>query len=153
VNYLSKHSKDALADFQKTAELKFSYYDYPRIYTWLVESENAGQLATANRELLDYLKTRKGETNDWPVHVGHFLLDEISQDAFLNAADSTDVKKSSGQHCEAYFYIAIKFLRAGNVASAKSFFQQCMDTEVKTFYEYRMARVKLKQLEDKKLTQ
>jgi lipoprotein NlpI len=110
-------------------------------------------LATANKELRDYFRTRKGESDDWPVQVGHFLLDEISQDAFLNAADSTDAKKSSGQHCEAYFYIAIKFLRAGNVASAKLFFQQCIDTNVKTFYEYRMARIKLKQLEDKNFTQ
>jgi tetratricopeptide (TPR) repeat protein len=147
VNYLDRHPQDALADFQKAAELKFTYSDYPRIYSWLVKSEEADQVVKADKELRDYLNIRQGQTNDWPVQVGHFLLDEMSHDDFLKAADSTDAKKSSEQHCEAYFYIAIKHLRAGNSASAKLSFQQCINTNVKTFYEYRMACIKLKQVE------
>jgi len=148
-NYIDGHSSEALADFQKAVELKFRYYDYPRIYTWLVKAKKADQLAAANQELKDYLLARQDGADDWPVQVGHFLIGQLSQDDFLKAADSTDVKKNREQHCEVYFYIAIKHLLAGDRVAAKSSFQQCVDTNVKTFYEYRMARIKLKQLEGK----
>jgi lipoprotein NlpI len=146
-NYLNHQASAAIADLQKAAELHFSYSDYPRIFTWLIKAEKADQLAAANKELGDYLLARDGGPNDWPVQVGHFLIGDLSQSDFLEAADSIDSKKDKQQHCEAYFYVAIKHLLAGDKLAAKSFFQQCIDTDLITFYEYRMARIKLKQLE------
>jgi lipoprotein NlpI len=149
-NYLNNHASAAIADLQKTAELHFLYTDYPRIFIWLVKAGQTDQLAAANQELRDYLLTRAGGAYDWPLQVVHFLIGELSQADFLKAANSGDAKKDRQQHCEAYFYIAINHLLAGDVPAAKSFFQQCIATDAKTFYEYRMAQVKLTALEGKK---
>ncbi len=148
-NYLGHHPSAAITDLQKAAELRFIYYDYPRIFIWLVKAEQADELAAANQELKDYFIARDGGTNDWPLQVGHFLTGELSQADFLKAADSMDPKTDKEQHCEACFYIAIKHLLVGDKPAAKSFFQRCIDTGAKTFYEYRMAKVKLKELDAK----
>ena len=146
-NYLGHHPSAAITDLQKAAELRFIYYDYPRIFTWLVKAEQADQLAAANQELKGYFFARAGGTNDWPFQVGHFLTGGLPQPDFLEAANSTDPKTDKEQHCEAYFYIATIYLLSGDTRAAKSFFQQCIATDVKTFYEYRMAKVKLKELD------
>jgi tetratricopeptide (TPR) repeat protein/Zn-dependent protease with chaperone function len=145
-NYINGQSSEALADFQKAIELKFYYYDYPHIYIWLVKAKKADQLAAANKELAEYIQTRQGMAFDWPAQVCHFLVGDLSQDDFLKAADSSDVQKSQGQHCEAYFYIGMKHLLAGDVVTAKLFFQQCVGTNMATFYEYQMAQAELKRL-------
>jgi len=149
-NYLNHRPSAAIADFKKAAELQFVYYDYPQIFTWLVKAEQADQLAAANEELKDYFLARGGRTNDWPVQVGHFLTGESSQSDFLKAANSTDPETDKEQHCEAYFYIAIKNLLAGDKPAAMLFFQECIATDVKTFYEYRMAQIKLRAWDWKK---
>jgi lipoprotein NlpI len=71
----------------------------------------------------------------------------LSQDDFLKAANSSDLQNSQGQHCEAYFYVGIKHLLVGDTVAAKLFFQECVDTNMKTFYEYQMAQAELKRSE------
>jgi lipoprotein NlpI len=149
-NYVNNCASPAIQDFQRAAELHFTHSDCPRIFTWLVKAEKAGQRPLANQELKDYFLTRGTGTNDWPFQIGRFLTGELSQSDFLKAAGSTDPKTDKEQHCEAYFYTGIKLSYDGNVTLAKSFFQQCIATDVKRFYEYRMARIKLKTLEGEK---
>jgi lipoprotein NlpI len=149
-NYVNNCASPAIQDFQRAAELHFTHSDCPRIFTWLVKAEKAGQRPLANQELKDYFLTRSAGTNDWPFQIGRFLTGELSESDFLKAAGSTDPKTDKEQHCEAYFYTGIKLSHDGNVSLAKSFFQQCIATDVKRFYEYRMARIKLKILEGEK---
>jgi lipoprotein NlpI len=149
-NYVNNCAPAAIQDFQRAAELHFTHSDYPRIFTWLVKAEQAGQRPVANQELKDYFLTRGAGTNDWPFQIGRFLTGELSESDFLKAAGSTDPKTDKEQHCEAYFYAGIKLSHDGNVPLAKSCFQQCIATDVKRFYEYRMARIKLKTLEGEK---
>lgn len=148
-NYVNNCASQAIQDFQQAAELHFTYSDYPRIFTWLAKAEKAGQRPLANQELKDYFLTRGTGTNDWPFQIGRFLPGELSESDFLKAAGSTDPRTDKEQHCEAYFYTGIKLLYDGNVSLAKSYFQQCIATDVKRFYEYRMARIKLKELDAK----
>jgi lipoprotein NlpI len=149
-NYVNNRASAAIQDFQRAAELHFTHSDYPRIFSWLVKAEQAGQLPMANQELKNYFLTRGGGTNDWPFQSGRFLTGEMSEPDFLVAASSTDPKTDKEQHCEAYFYAGIRHSLNGDVSAAKSFFQRCIATDVKNFYEYRMARIKLKTLEGEK---
>jgi len=148
VNYLRHDPQAAIADFEEAAELRFDHREYPRIFIWLARAEQADQRAAADRELDEYFSTHDNGTNDWPFLVGHFLTGRLSQADLLKAADSPDAAADNSEtrqqrHCEAYFYVGTSHLLAGDRPAAKSFFQRCVATDVKTFYEFRMARVRL----------
>jgi lipoprotein NlpI len=120
--------------------------DYPHLYTWLVRTRG-GQLAEADRELAAYLGARKNmPVADWISDIGRFLLNQISESDFLGTATSSNVEKDRAQHCEAWYYIGMKRLLAGDKKTAAVCFDKCLGTQEKNFDEYILAQAELKSL-------
>ena len=98
-----------------------------------------------------YLSGRaSGKPDDWAAKVGHFLTGQLSEPEFLAAAKNADSKKEAGQLCEAYFYAGSKHLFAGDKAAATDYFEKCIATEQKDYFEYASAVAELKFLKGQK---
>jgi hypothetical protein len=57
-----------------------------------------------------------------------------------------DPKTDRGQHCEAWFYVGMKKLLAGDESAAAECFKKCLATEERTFTEYQFSKGELKAL-------
>lgn len=64
----------------------------------------------------------------------------------LKDSNNTDKVLDSGQKCECYYYIGIKYLADNNGNSAKIYFNKCLETNVRSYYEYRLAQIELDEL-------
>jgi len=134
----------ALQDYDRLFELSKEDQEYPRLYVWLIRVRT-GQTGAANKELLDYLQQR-GNTADWFSTVTSHVLGKISDADLLAAAKSSDKRKERGQLCEAWFYIGMKKLIAGDKAGAEACFNKSLATDQKDSTEYHFARAELKAL-------
>jgi tetratricopeptide (TPR) repeat protein len=134
----------ALQDYDRFLELSKEDQEYPRLYVWLIRVRT-GQTGAANKELLDYLQQR-GNTADWFSTVTSHVLGKKSDADLLTAAKSSDKRKERGQLCEAWFYIGMKKLMAGDKAGAEGCFNKSLATDQKDSTEYHFARAELKAL-------
>jgi tetratricopeptide (TPR) repeat protein len=134
----------ALQDYNRFLELSKEDQEYPRLYVWLIRVR-MGQTGAANKELLDYLQQR-GNTADWFSTVTSHVLGKISDADLLTAAKSSDKSKERGQLCEAWFYIGMKKLMAGDKTGAQACFNKSLATDQKDSTEYHFARAELKAL-------
>ena len=88
-------------------------------------------------------------SGDWYEKIAQFLLGNISESEFINAADNhNDPKKRNGQRCEAYFYAANKNLLKGDLEKAIVLLKRCIDTGYREFYEFKGAKIQLQVLND-----
>jgi lipoprotein NlpI len=149
LRYEARDFTNALVDFRK--ELEFdSTNDYTRFRVWLIRARQ-GETEAATAELQKYLSGRaSGKPDDWAAKVGHFLTGQLSEPEFLAAAKNADSKKEAGQLCEAYFYAGSKHLFAGDKAAATDYFEKCIATEQKDYFEYASAVAELKFLKGQK---
>ena len=134
----------ALQDYDRFLELSKEDQEYPRLYVWLIRVRT-GQTGAANKELVDYLQQR-GNTADWFSTVTGHVLGKKSDADLLTAAKSSDKRKERGQLCEAWFYIGMKKLMAGDKAGAEACFNKSLATDQKDSTEYHFARAELKAL-------
>jgi len=148
LRYNLRDYAEALADFRKFCELDAATsQDFSHFRIWLIQAR-AGETTVANTELQTYLQNRKSlKPEDWPLKVGQFLIGELSEPDFLNAADNTNMKKNDGQHCEAWFFAGSKRLIAGDNSTAIDDFAKCIATKMKTFQDYQSAEAELKNLQ------
>ena len=65
---------------------------------------------------------------------------------FLAQAAQGTASRVIEQQCEAYYYVGITRLLAGDTAAAKEFFQKCLATNLTTFFEFFFARAELARL-------
>ena len=136
---------DALSDFRKASQLVlFQDDEYVRFRIWLIRAR-LGERDAATHELQAYLAQRRPKAlDDWPAKIGAFLTGQLSEEAFLKAAESPDEQTSREQRCKAYFYAGTKRLIDGAKATARRYFEKSLQTGVKTFAEYRSAAAELK---------
>ncbi len=134
----------ALQDYDRFFGLSKEDQEYPRLYVWLIRVRT-GQTGAANKELVDYLQQR-GTTADWFSTVTSHVLGKKSDADLLTAAKSSDKRKERGQLCEAWFYIGMKKLMAGDKAGAEGCFNKSLATDQKDSTEYHFARAELKAL-------
>jgi HEAT repeat protein len=134
---------ESLADFRKSCELGSEVQDYSYYRIWLIRTRSSEKEA-ATQDLVAYLKNRKAQNPpDWPLQVGRFLADQITEADFLKAAADENSKTDHEQHCEAYFYAGSKRLIANDQTGAADFFKKCLGTGVTTFEEYHSAEAEL----------
>ena len=134
----------ALQDYDRFLELSKEDQEYPRLYVWLIRVRT-GETGAATKELVDYLQQR-GSTADWFSTVTSHVLGKKSDADLLTAAKSSDKRKERGQLCEAWFYIGMKKLMAGDKAGAEACFNKSLATDQKGSTEYHFARAELKAL-------
>jgi lipoprotein NlpI len=138
----------ALSDFLRSDELasKPVNHDYAQLRIWLLRARQ-GHTADANEELSAYLAKRwDGSPGDWTLRIADFLLGKTEESDFVAAADSTDPKKNREQHCQAWYYAAMKRLLARDKKVAADYFAQCLATEARGSDEYMCAGAELKKL-------
>ena len=137
---------NALADFRKSCELGSDAQDYSCFRIWLIRARS-GEKEAATQELISYLKNRKAQNPpDWPLQVGRFLADQITEAGFFNAAANANSQTDREQHCEAYFYAGMKHLVENDKTTAADYFKKCLATNVKYFGEYQSAEAELRML-------
>jgi len=143
--YYDQHNfPKALADFRQAAKLGSEFQDYSHYRIWLIRAR-LGETASATKELDAYLQSRPpNNSGDWPLQVGHFLIGQLAEPEFLQAATSPNPKTDQEQHCEAWFYVGMKQFIAGDQATATNDFQKCLATHVTGFEEYQSAAAELK---------
>lgn len=145
VRYKRQEFANSLSDFRRACVLNPSDR-YARIGIWLCDSR-LGRTVPATDELREYLaKSDVSNSNDWPGQVCRFLAGLMTEENFLAAAESPDIKRDQDQHCEAYFYIGSKRQIAGDKAGAIDCFKKCLDTGVQNFAEYQSAKAELRVL-------
>ncbi len=146
LRYDSQDFTNALADFRRVLNLDSSE-DYARFRVWLVRAR-LGEKRSATEEMQTFWNSHKtGAPNDWPSKIFRFLMGQLPEGDFLKAAEDTDSKKKpNGQRCEAYFFAGSKRLIEGDKTTAKNYFEKCVATGVRNFFEYQSANAELKYL-------
>ncbi len=79
----------------------------------------------------------------WAKTVGRYLSGRITEARLLDETYSDKPPTRDERLCEAYFYIGIMRQIAGDRTAAEDFFQKCVRTDVKNYYEYKLARAEL----------
>ncbi|MDB6023037.1 MAG: Lipoprotein NlpI, partial [Pedosphaera sp.] len=141
--YLMRKWDGARQDYRRYCELNPSDASYPSFFIWLIHARG-GERAAADKELSACLdKLRKGDYGPWQKKIGALLLDRLGEAEFLRAAHVRD----TGEQCEAWYYAGMKRQLAGDLATAKDYFQKCVATARKDFFEYNFAAAELKAME------
>ena len=139
----------ALSDFLRYRQLAphGSQADYALLWIWIIQAQQ-GQRSAADGDLATALgKNRNSPSGAWVTQDARFLLGQLGENDYLSAARSTDQHTDIGQHCEAWYYIGIKRLLAGDKAGAVTAFQNCLATGKTDFFEYILAHGQLAQSE------
>ncbi len=84
-----------------------------------------------------------GLPEGWTKAVGRYLLGAIDEKAFLAKADEGDARAKREQTCEACYYAGMTHLIENDTKTAQAFFRRCLDTGVKGFDEFILAKAEL----------
>jgi len=84
----------------------------------------------------------------WIGPVSGFLLGELSDEELVRKAEDLDSEIDRQQKCEAYFYMAMKYLYTGQEHKARMFLLRCIATDATTFREYQLAKLELNRLDE-----
>ena len=145
LHYDRHEFSEALGDLRKACEL-YSTNDYVHFRMWLARSR-LGETGEATKELQEYLDSHRGAKPEvWPSTIGGFLVGHLTEAELFKFAESGDKWTNAAQHCEAYFYAGSKRLILGDKATAATYFEKCIATNVKAFTEYVSAAVELRWL-------
>ena len=117
----------ALADFQHCQSLPDGRVkDEAALFTWLAR-EQMGNKETADRELLDYCRNRRGPASgDWQINIAKFLLNQINESDFSKAIDPPG---SEREQSEFWYYTGMKRLLADDKTGAMDCFRKALITK------------------------
>jgi lipoprotein NlpI len=146
---LAKGALDAaLSDMKTFCVLapQDAYTDYARLYIWLIRTQQ-NQLAEANQELTQAMNSGwNGSADSMVTKIGEFLLGQISESDLIAASASPIPVKDQGQRCEAWYFIGMRRLEAGDRETAAADLQKCVETQKTDYCEYILAQEQLKTL-------
>src|SRR6266536_3337455 len=123
VFYAKTSWKEALQDFRHAIELGDDA-GHARILVWLARVKQ-GERVAADKELAASLAEKKSEDGEWDSMLSRFVLGQVSEEALLKGAASSEKKVLD---CEAWYYIAIKHLLAGDKKAAAEDLKKCLAT-------------------------
>jgi hypothetical protein len=131
----------AISDFVQAIKLANDDAAYERYFLLLTlrrlhRSEAPAGLALAMPAWNDH----------WHIMIGRFLTGGLSEADFLTAADQGVHVDLGAQHCEAYYYVGMTHLLAGDTTTARSFFDQCVGTHYTSWQEFELAQAELARL-------
>jgi lipoprotein NlpI len=121
--YAKTSWKKALEDFRHAIELGDDAA-HARILVWLA-SMKQGEKVAADKELAKDLADKKSEDGEWDSMLARFVLGQVSEEALLKGATASEKKILD---CEAWYYIAIKHLLAGDKKAAAEDLKKCLAT-------------------------
>jgi lipoprotein NlpI len=138
----------ALADLELfcQSDAKNNYVDYAHLYLWIIRTRQE-QRTTANQDLSDALsKNWNALSDDLASKLAFFLLGQINENDLIAAAESPDLKRDQGQHCEVWYFAGVKRLLSGDKNTAIDYFRKCLGTGEKDYCEYILAKAELRTL-------
>jgi lipoprotein NlpI len=80
------------------------------------------------------------------TRIGEFLLGQIGENDLLKASASAIPIKDQGQRCEAWYFIGMRKLEAGDKDAAIEALRKCVATQKVDYCEYILAQEALKSL-------
>ena len=123
VFYAKTSWKEALEDFRHAIGLGDDA-GHARILVWLAGAKQ-GEKVAADKELAASLAEKKSEDGEWDSMLARFVLGQVSEEALLKGATASEKKVLD---CEAWYYIAIKHLLAGDKKPAAEDLKKCLAT-------------------------
>lgn len=121
--------------------------DKTHFYLWLARVQQ-NQQADANKELSDYMSKRPTSANWWYTRIGNFLLGQYAEVDVLTSAVS--VRSAEGRdydQCEAWYFVGMKRLLAGDKSAAADYFRKCAGTNQVKVTEFVLARAESEALQ------
>jgi tetratricopeptide (TPR) repeat protein len=146
-HYQKKDWPAAIADFDAAAR-----QEKPNPYGALMSCVlriRQGETERGRKEYAAYLDGRKKNEDVWVGKLGEFLLGTLKEEDLLRAAESTNPSTTLDQTCEAWYFVGMQRLAAGQKTEAAECFRKCLATEKRMFTEYMLAAVELRWLEAK----
>ena len=120
--------------------------DYAHFFIWVINTR-LGEADGANKELAAFIPMRAdGAAGDWFSKIGGFLLGSVTEADLISAAKVPDKPPHPDQFCQAYYYIGIKKLFAGDKKAAADYFHKSLDTKMHSATEYQLSGAELKAL-------
>ena len=159
--YFARDWENALADLRRFCELTGTRQDYERLMIWLLRVRLGATKIDASKPLETYFRQRSPTVEgDWVSRLAGHLAGSVNEaDLLAAAATAADPKVAQGQRCEAWYYIGMKKLVAGErgqdndkeksqdaIKAAAEAFRQCLSTGQKDYIEYERAESELKAL-------
>jgi lipoprotein NlpI len=118
------------------------------IATWLAKGDTGGATATLRRHI------EANNSDDWVRTISKYYLgiDNLNEQAVLaKARNGKDGKEVGERLCEAYYYLGVKRLVAGNRKGAVEYFTLSVETDVKSFQEYNASKAMLTLMKEGKI--
>ena len=78
--------------------------------------------------------------------MGRYLSGQITESRLLAETNTGNSPTRVERLCEAYFYVGMTHLIAGDVIEADEYIRKCIGTGVTNYYEYKIARAELSRL-------
>jgi len=137
----------AIADFRAGSKLDYLYNAF---FAWITLTEK-GDPPGAKAELSAALDRRgKAGSNEWEMQLGGALLGQVPEEKLLALAQADQNRnEQGGRLCEAWYYLGMMKLLAGDRDAAASCFRKSLATERKDFIEYSEAQRELRKLAGK----
>lgn len=144
---LTRDWTGALEDYRQVCDLSEFDDQYTHLLIWAVRSR-LGETADADKELADYLGQHPTTTpRGWLSGLADYLLGNIPEHDILIAANaSSSPWINADRLCNAWFFIGIKKVVAGDNDAAADDFRKCIATKSKGWSAYTFAQTELKAL-------
>jgi tetratricopeptide (TPR) repeat protein len=146
---MSKGNLDgAAADLRQFCDMapRDRFADYARLYLWLIAKQQNPK-ADVDQELSDALENSwSASADELPTKTASFLLGRTNETDYLAASVTTDEKADMGHRCETFYFAGMKRMLTGDRVTAVDYFQKCVATGQKDFFEYILAQNELQVL-------
>ena len=131
----------ALKSYEKALSQPEDSAVYLRILRGLL-LERTG-VSNVSAELAPFVDSWSAE---WEKNLGMYLTTKISEEELLRRAVLGKAESIQAQQCEAFYYIGISHLLAGDETKAKAAFEKCVEVRGATVSERLLAHAELKNL-------
>ena len=91
-----------------------------------------------------------GKEGEWARTLRHYLVGQTYESELIKEAGNVNRKQDAEQKCEAWFYAGSKRLVEEDKKTAAEYFEKCVLTDQKQFFEYHSAVAELKFLTEEK---
>jgi tetratricopeptide (TPR) repeat protein len=132
----------AVADYREAAKLDPTEpFDSLLMFLALAEG---GRVEEARAELRNLLT--RWPADEWPAPLAHRLLGEISDAELLKAAQTGTEVLRKYQDFDWHFYLGASAMIAGDKDRARAYLERVVDTDMRQFLEYNIARLFMERL-------
>ena len=98
-------------------------------------------------------KNWNGGADSMVTRIGEFLLGQISESDLIKASRSDIPVRDQGQRCEAWYFIGMRKLEAGDKDGAADALRKCVDTQKTDYCEFILAQEALKRIDPRRRCQ